>query len=340
MTEARAATAQAESAENTRVEPEELRHLLRRIADAGGTIVPSTNPMAKNGYEFASLGPEQARLPLLAELGYLEGRFVDRVSLCPRCASHHLNLREACPTCRRSNLADEPLLHHFRCGYIGRLAEFETAEGQRICPKCARPLTHLGVEYDRLGKTFRCRDCGLSFQDPPVAALCLSCGAHGPAEDLPTIDILSYLITSQGLGAIGQEGGPLREGAGSPLIPGYGIYCEAMIREFLDQEAKRSAFFRRDLCILLIDVSEAAQPKLEERRILAEINALRARMREIDLVGRLAAKRFVAILPQVEHQEAERIRQSLASAVGSSLALTLSLVLVRGPHDLREIIRG
>ena len=140
---------EAVTAENRRVK------LLRRIADAGGAIEPHPDPQTKRGYEYRGLTEGTERdLQFLIEREYLDARFFDRVSLCPKCQSHHLNVREICPGCRRAQLATEVLLHHFRCGYTGRVSEFasdHSGENAYTCPKCNRRMRHPGTEYDRRG---------------------------------------------------------------------------------------------------------------------------------------------------------------------------------------------
>jgi hypothetical protein len=114
--------------------------LLRRIADAGGKIAPNANPQADCGYEYpAPCDGCESDPGFLAWRNYLEQRFFDRVSLCPKCASHHLNVREICPGCRAAHLANERLLHHFRCGHVGTVSDCQSrADGGRICPECNR----------------------------------------------------------------------------------------------------------------------------------------------------------------------------------------------------------
>src|SRR6201984_2103617 len=178
--------------------------LLRRIADTGGKITPHANPAAERVYEcLAPCDGCEGDLRFLSRRDYLEQRFFDRVSLCPKCASHHLNVREICPGCRRAHLASEGLLPHFRGAYVGLRSESAPAKsGSRICPKCNRELHHLGTEYDRLGKASVCRDCGLISENPPVEAVCLACGTRIPAEDLLNADVFSYVLTSLGGAAI------------------------------------------------------------------------------------------------------------------------------------------
>ena len=89
-------------------------HLLRQIAERGGAISPIADPAAKHGYRFdAGIADVERDLADLAKLNYLETQFFDRVRLCPRCDSHHLNVREICPTCHSAYLASEGTLPSF-----------------------------------------------------------------------------------------------------------------------------------------------------------------------------------------------------------------------------------
>src|SRR5271170_2896834 len=127
--------------------------LLRRIAGAGGKISPVAEPQAKHGYQYVAPGGDVDNdLAALARQNYLEARFFDKVSLCPKCDGCHLNVREICPSCRSAHLASEGLFHHFRCGYVGIPPEFTPeADGDIGARSATTPMHHLGTEYDRLG---------------------------------------------------------------------------------------------------------------------------------------------------------------------------------------------
>src|SRR5262245_41590163 len=74
------------SADDHRHAAEERRvNLLRQIALAGGKIAPHAEPDAEHGYTYGALGDDLERdLGILARRNYLEERFFDRVSLCPK----------------------------------------------------------------------------------------------------------------------------------------------------------------------------------------------------------------------------------------------------------------
>jgi hypothetical protein len=288
-----------------------LIELLRWIADGGGAVTPRPNPSARNGYEYIDIPADAALLGQLAGLDYLDERFLDRVSLCPKCSSHHLNVREVCPGCAKPNIFDEVVLHHFRCGFVGRQSEFMALDGDRVCPKCARPLHHIGTEYDRLGKTFRFNECGLMFQDPPVAALCLSCGASTPADQLLSADVFSYSLTNRGReaarsGNIAGASGPSRD------LP---FHDSRVTRAVLEQEARRAEHFSQPFVALRLD----RRPELGTmgtEELIDLVRGLRRRLRDVDVVGQVSGSRLTIILVGAEQREIVTMPANLRSDLG------------------------
>jgi hypothetical protein len=336
MTEIKAPTA-----EPGVVADERRLDLLRRIADAGGKITPNANPQAEHGYEYH--GPcdgSEGDLRFLARRDYLEERFLDRVSVCPKCASHHLNVREICPGCRRAHLANEGLLHHFRCGYVGRLSEFSTVDdgdGSRLCPKCNRKLHHIGTEYDRLGKAFVCRECGVISENPPVEAACLACGAHTPAEDLVSVDVFSYVLTSLGSAAI-RRGSLLDSDDELVFIAGAPVYRRWVILEFLDHEMKRLRHFKSGFSVLLAEFAREATNDGGIAFLPSCLTRLRQCLREVDLIGQLADAVYVVILPQTKQRAAEALRQRILAELAPQSPFTLSAVEITDQRDLEQVL--
>jgi hypothetical protein len=140
----------------------------------------------------------QSDLERLVEEGYAERVFVDRLSLCPNCDSHALNVHEICPSCASSNLEQFKALFHFRCGYVGPVTAFRE---ERDGPKCSRILAGLGTDHDSPGTYFRCLSCTGMFQVPEVGARCLSCACRfdqSGMQDIPQRDVFAYRITDLG----------------------------------------------------------------------------------------------------------------------------------------------
>jgi ssDNA-binding Zn-finger/Zn-ribbon topoisomerase 1 len=322
---------EAVSAEKRRID------LLRCIAD-GGMIEPHPNPQTPHGYEYRGLAEGVERdLQFLTERDYLDARFFDRVSLCPKCQSHHLNVREICPGCRQAHLATEVLLHHFRCGYTGRGSEFASdRRGERgyTCPKCNRQMRHLGTEYDRLGRTSVCRECGLSAEDLPVEAVCLACGTRTLAENLTNIDVFAYTLTSLGRAAIRNDA-LLERDDQLLFISGPRVYRRRVMMEFLGQEMKRLDHFKVGFSLL---VAEYARPVAADNHREHWLSRLRECLRDIDLIGQLNETLFVAILPQTTLPEAEELRQRILAGLGPQPPLTLTTVEVTEPRQIAHIL--
>ena len=315
--------------------------LLRQIAQAGGKIDPVAEPLARHGYTYAARGDDVERdLGILARRDYLEERFLDRVSLCPKCDSHHLNVREICPGCRRAHLVNERLLHHFRCGYVGIPSEFVSAkDGSYVCPKCNGRMRHLGTQYDRLGRAFLCRGCGVISENPPVEAVCFACGARTSAEDLISAEIFSYVLTSRGALAIRR--GSLLDGDDEPVsIADAPVYRRAVILEFLEQEMKRLQHFNSVFSVLLVNCSLSTLEQHGDNSPTQWLTRLRDCLREVDVIGQLADAVYVVILPQTKKRAAEALRQRILAQLGAQSPLTVTVVEITEPRHLAQVVAG
>ena len=125
--------------------------------------------------------------------------FFDRFHLCPQCRSSRLNVREECPRCHSSDLAEERYLHHFRCAYQGPESEFRRGN-DLVCPKCRRELTSFSIDYDRPGAMMVCGSCKHAGSEPAIGFVCLDCGAHADGDTCNTRDAFSYELTEEGDG--------------------------------------------------------------------------------------------------------------------------------------------
>lgn len=132
--------------------------------------------------------------------GILSRNYLDTSHLCKSCNSGFLNLREICPKCDEHNLKVRNLIHHFRCAYVGIDKDFESKD-RLACPKCSSELKNIGVDYDKPGKIFSCRNkkCNHEFQDAPIGVHCIDCKTDQAPEDLIVRKIYQYEITNYGL---------------------------------------------------------------------------------------------------------------------------------------------
>jgi hypothetical protein len=315
--------------------------LLRQISAAGGTVTPNARPNAVHGYAYALSGEDLDRdLAFLAARNYLEARFFDRVSLCPKCDSHHLNVREICPSCRRAHLSAEGLLHHFACGYVGIPSEFSpTEDGSYLCPKCNRKMHHLGTEFDRLGKAFTCRGCGLISENPPVEAVCLACGVRSRAEDLISVLVFSYVLTSRGAAAIRCES--LFNGDEETVVVADApVYRRKVMLEFIDNELRRLLRFKDAFSLLLVKCAPTALGPNGNQAPTEWLNRVRENLRDVDLIGQVGDALYIVILPQTKRREAESLCDRIEVALGKVSPLTLSIAEINEPRDLAQALPG
>lgn len=65
-----------------------------------------------------------------------------------------------CPGCGAPAAAHD-VLHHFLCAYVGPDYDFfETGKDHFSCPKCLRPLLREGDDWEKIGRSLSCSDCG------------------------------------------------------------------------------------------------------------------------------------------------------------------------------------
>jgi hypothetical protein len=315
--------------------------LLRQISEAGGALSPLADPHARHGYGYATVGDDVDNdLSDLARRNYLEARFFDRVSLCPKCGSHHLNVREVCPSCRRAHLTSEGLLHHFRCGYVGIPSEFlPVADGGYRCPKCNGVLRHSGTEFDRLGRAFVCRGCGVISENPPVEAVCLACGVRTPAENLVSVVVFSYVLTSGGAAAV-RSGSLVKGDEESASAAGAPVLKRAVILEFLDHELKRRLKFKDRFSVLLAKYVPGAVDRNAPDLPAEWLERLRGGLREVDVIGQLADALYIVILPQTRQKEAETMRRRMEAHLGDASPLVLSTMEIAEQRDLAKALGG
>lgn len=132
--------------------------------------------------------------------GWVTRNYRDTCHLCNTCRSGFLNYREACPRCSGHDLIVRPIIHHFRCAYVGPSSHFEHGD-KLICPKCSSELKNIGVDYDRPGDIYICNDqqCQHEFQEAPVRVSCVYCEKNQSPSELIVRKIYQYELTKRGI---------------------------------------------------------------------------------------------------------------------------------------------
>lgn len=174
------------------------------------SIVPILDRTSLSGYSyprieafFKNKSEIYSRSRMILRESYLVGllsrSYVDTSHLCKSCSSGFLNYREICPKCNGHDLKARDLIHHFRCAYVGIEKDY-ILKDKHVCPKCSSELKNLGVDYDKPGKIFICKDkkCNHEFQDAPIGVHCVDCKTEQFPEELIVKKIYSYELTTLG----------------------------------------------------------------------------------------------------------------------------------------------
>lgn len=287
------------------IEVDQKRYIdvLRRSQSSGGEMRPIWNPRADRGYVYDSALEHQEHemlwrdLKNLADLDYLEQDFFNRLTRCPSCGSHHLSVREVCVSCHGPNLHSVPLLHHFRCGYVGPIHAYgKDDHGHRICPKCHGTLEHLGTDHDHPGENWSCRSCESSFQVPDVEALCLSCGTTHAGANLVHEDVFSFRLSS--LGAAALRHGRLFDSDQEQLVEeGTPIYRRSIFLSLIEDERRRRRRYAIPFGLVIVrpDAEDA-----DDEDVFAMARRLAPKLRDSDKIGRLDRAHLLLLFPSTD----------------------------------------
>jgi hypothetical protein len=200
-------------------------------------------------------------------------------------------------------------------------------------------MHHLGTEYDRLGKAFVCRGCGLVSETPPVEAICLSCGARTPAENLVSTVAFSYLITSRGAEAVrrgrlfGDDDEPVR-------VADAAVYRRTVILEFLLHQMKRLLQLNEPFSVMLVKWAPGETAAHDGGEPAKWLTRLKGCLRDVDLIGQLADVLYVAVLPHARSRDAESLRRRIETELGPRSPLSLSVVEIKERKDLAGVLAG
>lgn len=339
--------------------------LLQRLAAGPDEVLsPQSNLAAACGHTYepartlfdARPGEEIKQLEYLADLGYLERQFFDRIHLCI-CERRQfaINFREVCPHCASAHIDITDMIHHYACGYTGAEPEFQ--DGIRyVCPKCASELRHIGVDYEKVATNYVCTPCRHVFNEPDVSCRCLACAQIFGVERALVQTLHSYRLTSKGAvaAARGAIGGEASEGR---LIDAeLGVYSFSYFEERLVQEFAGAARYRRPLSIVALtlerlDDFEAAHGRQAAALVLRDFAALtRESLRDSDVAAVYDQTVLLLLLTDTSEAgarvAAERLRgfgarlnrEGREPALGVSAAHASFESALSGPQALFELV--
>jgi len=192
-------------------EAQSLKHnmtirLLRMLFTRNTTFKPVLSARARDGYILPWLAVyfkpgEERESHLIVDFarkeGLIDGEFLDRAYLCPKCEGAYVLTRECCVRCLSANLDPRDMIHHFLCAYIGPIDDF-MQENTMVCPKCSEVVRHIGVDYDKPSQIYSCMSCNHESQDVTIRTVCVHCGNNCRVEELTPRMMTTLQLTSKG----------------------------------------------------------------------------------------------------------------------------------------------
>jgi len=271
------------------------------------------------------------QLEMLADLDLLHRRHFTRTHACGKCESARLHVYEACPGCGGSNLREETLVHHYRCGCQEIESGFLQGE-LLVCPKCNRELHHFGVDYGKPGKVTVCAACGATNSEPFVQFACLDCASVTSADEATTTDWYHYDLTDDGVRALRQ--GRLPQFDIAPLLesPTH-AYSPREFRLLATHELKVATLFKRPFTVARFTVLNLEAllrqhgPIATEASFRRVVDAVVAALRPTDFVG-IGAKYSTTIgFPDTSAKEFGAIESKIRRAVDANAASHVELAV-------------
>lgn len=313
--------------------------VLRFMASRGAEQVPVQTVRSHIGFSYPGLQGFFRQhdsglldtLDFLAEQNLVGGRFVTKNHFCSHCECAFLSFKECCPQCGADDLRLDELVHHFRCAYVGELAQFRQGDAL-VCPKCERGLKHIGVDYDKPSVVFHCNQCNHGFQDPAVMTTCFQCGRSTEPENQVTRTLQAYKITAIGENAASHG---LESLFSSVLESELRLYSYTSFIDFVRVEAARIERYKvSQSSLVLIDLQGLEQLYIRLGRraqeVFGELSAVfKTVLRRSDVITARNESVFAVVLTETspEHAEraVERLREGMAGLLENNLARHLKV---------------
>jgi transposase-like protein len=109
-----------------------------------------------------------------AAAGVMQKVLLDKAMVCPQCGALP-TFRNACRKCGSGRVTNDRLIHHFACAHVDFVCEFETGDGQLVCPKCRLKKLVVGSDFEFLIGEYRCQSCAWRDSDIQLYGHCLRC---------------------------------------------------------------------------------------------------------------------------------------------------------------------
>ncbi len=329
-------------------EKKRIQLLEKMISEKVMKLTLEYNMASFNGYSWpyaaeffnAKDGSEINHINFIAEKGCFDREFFDKVLLCPHCGHHDINVRETCPSNHSANVSVAEMIHHFRCGYVGTIAEFQ--QGIRyVCPKCGTELRQVGIDYDKPGQSYICHDTKEKFTEPDVWCQCRNCKKQFEIDDAVRSDIFSYVLNERGKQTV--ETGRFSEINLETAIvdEDVDLYNLRYFKKQFSDETERAKKFKRTFSLIFVRilnfdkvVEDLGITRL--RSVLKQIaSILKENLWDVDTPARYDKNAFITLLPEADMEKAKALADSLSKKIADLTRENLQIKIntVSYPED-------
>ena len=134
-------------------------------------------------------------LSSFVDVGIARRELYDTCIVCPECKAIHTS-RPGCNNCGSGRVRAEELVHHYACGHVGSIHEFDQGNGIMKCVKCRKVNLIPSIDYDITRGLILCNECGNRMNTPLLIGQCLNpkCGTRFLVSEGITIELFKYTI--------------------------------------------------------------------------------------------------------------------------------------------------
>jgi hypothetical protein len=315
-------------------------NLLRLTYSRGVSIEGTFTADSTLIVQYPLLGREagtRQRLEALADLDLLRRNFFTRTHACLRCGSARLHAYEACAACGSGDLREEPIVHHYRCGWQGPESRF--AQGRLlVCPKCRRELRHFGVDYGKPGIVVSCSQCGAAEDQPIPHFICLDCAAVNPTAHSVSTDWYHYDLTEEGIRAL-RDGRLPRRGM-EPVLDCYGrAFSPREFRLLVAGGIRVFAQYHRPFAVARVTITNVTELRQKMGAFAVDaafrlaIEVAVGRLRRTDFVAPDGHDSMLIGFPETSAREATKLLAKVTKEVATAVAAPLDLMVTAVDGD-------
>ena len=288
------------------------------------------------GYRCAETLPQAHQVLInMAHAGYLQQELAEAGHPCPACGSLHILLRDTCVECSSINIREETLLHHFSCSFQGKETSFLDANGNYHCPKCRKPLRHLGMDYDKPGGVFVCRGCEHHSSETQIRGRCLACDHGFAVEQSPRKELYDYVLNDVGIHALfqGKFTATVLEDI---LQPTSGLVSPEVLAMMTNKFAALERRHGVPSIVLKASFNSTAGESLEQRiKLITAIGQELARLRTTDSVAYHMGQLLI-LLPGCDNQGVTRISNDFKTIVSEIFGTDTAEALCFSHHSVQD----